>query len=55
MAEELESIGHGGASDGVASDASDARFRARGAYWTVLDTVCGASNEKQWSVRCELN
>jgi hypothetical protein len=25
--------------------AFDARFRARGAYWTASDTACGASNE----------
>jgi hypothetical protein len=39
LAEELESTGHGGASDGDASNASDARFRARGAYWTASDTA----------------
>jgi hypothetical protein len=54
VAEELESIGHGGASDGAASDVSDACFRARGAYWTASDTACGASDEKHCSVRCLL-
>jgi hypothetical protein len=46
VVEELESTGHGGTSDGAASDASDARFRARGAYWTASDTACGAFDEK---------
>jgi hypothetical protein len=54
VAEELESIGHGDASDGAASEASDARFRARGAYWTASDATCGASNEKHRSVWCSL-
>jgi hypothetical protein len=45
-AEELESTGHGGASNGAALDVSDARFRARGAYWTASDTACGASDKK---------
>jgi hypothetical protein len=45
VAEELDSIGHSGASDGVASDASDVHFRARGAYWTSSDAAYGASDE----------
>jgi hypothetical protein len=54
VVEELESTGHGDASDGAASDASDACFRARGAYWTASDTACGASDEKHWSIWCSL-
>jgi hypothetical protein len=54
VVEELESTGHGGAYDGAVSDAFDARFRARGAYWTVSDTTCGVSDEKHWSVRSSL-
>jgi hypothetical protein len=54
VAEELESTRHGGVSDGAASDAFDARFQARRAYWTASDTACGAFDEKHWSVRCSL-
>jgi hypothetical protein len=55
VAEELESIGRGGASDGDASDAFDAHFQARGAYWTASDAACGAFDEEHRSVRCKLN
>jgi hypothetical protein len=51
----LESIGRGGASDGDASDAFDACFRARRAYWTASNAACGASSEEHRSVWCELN
>jgi hypothetical protein len=54
VAEELESTGHGGVSDGATSDASDACFRARGAYWTASDTTRGTYDEKHWSVWCSL-
>jgi hypothetical protein len=39
MAEELESTEHSGVFDGDASDAFDACFLARGAYWTALDAA----------------
>jgi hypothetical protein len=55
VAEELESTGHSGVFNGVASDTSDVHFRAQGAYWTVSDTACGASDEEHRSVQCELN
>jgi hypothetical protein len=35
----VESTGRGGTSDGEASDASDARFRAQEGYWTASDAV----------------
>jgi hypothetical protein len=48
--EELENTGCCGTSDGDASNVSDARFRARGAYWSALDAACGASDEEHRSV-----
>jgi hypothetical protein len=55
VAEELENTERCGTSDGDASDTSDVHFRARGAYWTASDTVCGAFGEEHQSVHCELN
>jgi hypothetical protein len=55
VAEELEITERCGASDGDASDASDACFRARGAYWTASDIACGAYGEEHRIIRCELN
>jgi hypothetical protein len=55
VAEVLENTERCGVSDGDATKASDACFRARGAYWTASDAACGASGEEHRSVRCELN
>jgi hypothetical protein len=55
VAEELESTGRRGASDGGASDASVVRKTSLDAYWSASDAGVRASDGAVLCVRCELN